>query len=197
MLKSSSFVAILLAGAVASNSVLAGDSQGRFSVEGVGTATCANFLEALEARGERAHMFGGWVHGYITNENQHLEDTFDVTPWENLTTLTGYLSNHCEQKPEDPFAQAVFSLVAALRADRLQETGPPLQIDVGNSRTLLHRDTLIRAQKRLTELGYYAGPANGDYDEATRVALKELQIAKKLKVTGVPDQLTLHHLLRE
>jgi putative peptidoglycan binding protein len=54
--------------------------------------------------------------------------------------------------------------------------------------------TVQAAQTRLTELGYYNGPADGIFGPATRDAVAKYQIAKQLNVTGSLSPDTLQSL---
>jgi peptidoglycan hydrolase-like protein with peptidoglycan-binding domain len=174
----------------------AGDGTGRFAVKGVGTATCESYVEALKQGGQRAYMFGGWVYGFLTAENRHRQQTFDISAWEDLETLTGYLSHYCEQHPREAFAQGVISMVEAMQDGRLRESSPPVQIDVAGTRIVLYQEALRRAQQALNDAGHDAGAADGRYTESTHKALQAFQAAQGLPATGLPDQATLHRLLR-
>ena len=46
-------------------------------------------------------------------------------------------------------------------------------------------------QQKLTELGFYAGPVNGDFGPQTQAALAQYQQANLLPVSGMPDAPTL------
>jgi len=49
-------------------------------------------------------------------------------------------------------------------------------------------------QQKLNELGFDAGPVNGDFGHKTQAALAQFQIANILPASGMPDAATLHEL---
>ena len=50
---------------------------------------------------------------------------------------------------------------------------------------------IARVQEKLAELGFAAGPANGDFGEKTQAALGQFQLAADLPVSGQLDDQTL------
>ncbi|HEY7241440.1 MAG TPA: peptidoglycan-binding domain-containing protein [Burkholderiales bacterium] len=50
---------------------------------------------------------------------------------------------------------------------------------------------ISRVQEKLRELGFDAGPANGDFGEKTQAALGQFQLAADLPVSGQLDDQTL------
>jgi hypothetical protein len=66
----------------------AADSEGRFMVKGAGTATCAQFLAAKEARNSEWVSVAGSLDGYLTHVNQRESTTFDVAPWRRWPTCS-------------------------------------------------------------------------------------------------------------
>ena len=54
--------------------------------------------------------------------------------------------------------------------------------------------TIAEMQKRLTELGYHPGPADGAAGKRTTDALKKFQQANKLPATGTLDPETIRRL---
>ena len=67
------------------HNALAVDSAGSFAVKGVGLSKCSAFVEVVKAK-ETATLsrYIGWVAGYISASNQHISNTFDLTPWQNI-----------------------------------------------------------------------------------------------------------------
>jgi peptidoglycan hydrolase-like protein with peptidoglycan-binding domain len=49
-------------------------------------------------------------------------------------------------------------------------------------------------QQKLNELGFDAGPINGDFGAKTQAALAQFQIASLLPASGMPDAMTLLEL---
>jgi len=174
----------------------ADDGQGRFAIKGIGAYPCKTYLEERKKGGENAYMFGGWIYGYLTASNQFQSDTFDLAPWENLDTLALYLDSYCQANPDTSFAQAMFNMTRALTDARLKTPSNPQQIGNAERQLVVYQEVVQRVQQKLTELAHFKGEANGIYDEATRDALNTYQSANQLEVTGLPDQPTLHKLLR-
>ena len=53
---------------------------------------------------------------------------------------------------------------------------------------------ITRVQEKLGELGFAAGPANGDFGEKTQAALGQFQLSRDLPVSGQLDDRTLAEL---
>jgi len=53
---------------------------------------------------------------------------------------------------------------------------------------------IARVQEKLGELGFAAGPANGDFGEKTQAALGQFQLARNLPASGQLDDATLAEL---
>ena len=79
------------------HNTLAVDTAGSFAVKGVGLSKCSAFVEVVKAKeAAKLSRYIGWVAGYISASNQHVSKTFDLTPWQNIRTLTLALVNHCD-----------------------------------------------------------------------------------------------------
>ena len=53
---------------------------------------------------------------------------------------------------------------------------------------------ISRVQERLLELGFAAGPVNGDFGEKTQAALAQFQLSRTIPAGGQLDDLTLAEL---
>lgn len=51
-----------------------------------------------------------------------------------------------------------------------------------------------QVQERLHELGFDAGPVNGDFGEKTQAALAQFQLSRVIPASGQLDELTLNEL---
>lgn len=58
----------------------------------------------------------------------------------------------------------------------------------------LNKDEIMALQNALIKANAYKGKANGMFDSATKTAIRKYQTDHKLKVTGEPNQETLHKL---
>jgi len=173
---------------------LAADKEGRAAIKGAGVGTCKQYLEAREKQTREYYLFGGWLDGYLSGQNQYLEDTFDIAPWQSTDILASFLAAYCDKNPDTRFYQAAFSMVQALREDRLRTTSRLIPVEYGGHKTLIYVEALRRVQRALQDQGMYKGALDGDYGPGTRAALQAYQTKEKIPVTGIPDQETLFHL---
>jgi hypothetical protein len=176
-------------------SVNAADEQGRFMVKGGGRIGCEHFLKALETKGTEFISLAGWIEGFITYANQQEKDTFDLTPWQSTELLMSAVANHCRQNPEKSFHQSAYQVLQSIKSGRLTSKSEPVSATVADQSVVLYADIIRRLQQRLKLRGLLTGDPTGIYDKETIDAVREFQRAKKLPETGLPDQMTLAHLL--
>jgi len=97
-------------------------------------------------------------------------------------------------------AQTISSASASATAQGQPTSGSaasqrPTQVEpVTDSAPPLTKDTIIRAQTRLKELGFDPGPIDGGIGPRTQAALRKYQAAQGLKVTGELNRETLRAL---
>ena len=176
----------------------AADTGGSFAVKGVGLTRCKDFVAAVkEKKSDQVAMYVGWIGGFMTASNQLTTETFDLTPWQNVRTLTAALVNHCDKNADTRFGAAVVRMANALKPDRLMERSILVPIEHEGRRHYVYKEAVRRAQAALTDLGMYSGDVNGDFDAATRAALETYQKEHSLTATGLPDQTTLFRLFRK
>jgi peptidoglycan hydrolase-like protein with peptidoglycan-binding domain len=65
---------------------------------------------------------------------------------------------------------------------------------MANEALQLNKDEIMALQNALIKANAYKGKANGMLDAATKTAIRKYQTDHKLKVTGEPNQETLHKL---
>ena len=189
------FVTVLM---FSTNGVLAMDSGGSFAIKGVGLSKCATFVEKVKQKEEAAlARYVGWIAGFLTASNQHVTATFDLTPWQNIRTLTLALVNHCDRNADMRFGEAVVRMAASLHANRLTEKSELIPIEREGKKHYVYKETVNRMQARLAELGLYTGDINGEFNDATKQALVTFQTENKLEATGMPQQKTMFELLRK
>lgn len=172
----------------------AADPANQFSVKGVGTLDCRQFLEAGKQKGETFLLFAGYLGGYVTAWNQLSSKTFDLQPWQNTETLLGMLDNYCRKNPDTNFAVATTQLVQVLEPNKLAVGSKLVEISGADGMIRIYEETLKRIQHKLQTLDLYEGDINGRFDVPTREALKKFQQTNKLPVSAVPDQRTLYRL---
>ncbi len=171
------------------------DSQGRFGIKGVGGTHCESYLKAFDTKDQAYLMYLGWFGGYITAVNQHLPQTFDITPWQSVGLVSMAVANVCRQNPKASTLEATQRVLQGIYPLRLSEGSP--MVEVKNDKVTLHlyEAVLKQAQEKLKALGYYKGEPDGKYGRGTRKALEKFQQERKLPVTGLPDQATLLALM--
>jgi len=189
--------ALCLASCLAAGTAQAADADGSFAVKGVGLTKCSDFVQAAKDKDrEKITQYVSWLGGFITASNQHMSETFDLTPWQNVRTLSGLLASYCDRNADLRFVAAAARLANALRTDRLVTTSELQPVEHEGKTHYMYREGLRRVQARLAELGLYGGDLDGTYGEGMRSALQTYQKDNKLPVNGLPDQRTLMLLLR-
>lgn len=183
--------ATLLGALCALSAASAADRDGRFAALGAGVATCERFLDARAARSSEYFMMGGWIDGYLSARNQTEDDTFTLAPWQSTDVLAGFLADYCHKHPQEALLRAVMVMAEALRPHRLTQSSERVAVTVGPFQQDFFREVLARMQQRLRDAGYYAGPTEGDFDEATARAVSAFQQDRDIDVSGFPDQKTL------
>jgi murein L,D-transpeptidase YcbB/YkuD len=141
-------------------------------------------------------MIAGWMDGYITGSNQHADDTYDVTSFESTEMLAAVVSENCKKNPDTPVFAILRTLIEQASEERLRTLSEKITVTMSDRSVLLYEEVLKRVQQRLIADGHYQGTVNGEFDSATREALKRFQQSNNLKATGFPDQVTLWRLLK-
>ncbi len=191
MIKTSLLVIVLFLTTIS----YAADKEGKFAIKGVGNSSCKNFLELSEKASLNKFLYAGWMNGYLTAQNQHLNTTFDLTSWETIHTLGEYLRNYCEKNPDKSFYIAMASMVNGLFENRVQSFSPTESFGTGKNGIKIYQNSLARVQSNLKKLGLYNGTIDGKNTEETQKAIRAFQEKNQFIVTGIPDQQTLHALL--
>lgn len=176
----------------------AADAEGAFAVKGVGLTRCSDFVAAVQGvEKDRIAMYVGWIGGFMTASNQNKDETFDLTPWQNVRTLSSALMAFCDKNADMRFAEATARLAASLGRDRLVNRTELVPISHEGKNHYVYKETLRRVQAQLAEKGLFSGDVNGEFDEPTRAAIETYQTEKKLPVSGLPDQRTLYSLFKD
>lgn len=117
---------------------------------------------------------------------KHLEQPIGNEPYvfevdglksEGVTDASGYIT-----QPISP----------AARLARVSLRGNVYELMLGHLNPI---DTVSGVQERLRNLGLYAGPGDGNFDNETEVALGRFQQGESLPVTGVIDEATKARLV--
>jgi len=175
----------------------AADESGNFVYKGAGINSCADFVSARKQGGNTYFMYGGWIEGFISGANLYEENTFDLLPWQSTDLLAASLAKYCGSHPNEPFHRAVTRMMQSLYPQRLQSSSPIVVVKSDENRVAAYKAVIVRMQERLTEKGHYTGESHGVFDQATRDAVLAFQAAHGIQATGLPDMVTLVHLMSE
>lgn len=184
-------------GTVAVGVANAATEDGAFRVRGAGIASCAQYVEAAEARGAEFVSFAGWVDGYLTAMNRTEQGYYDLVPWQGTDLLLGSLARYCTQRPDEAFHVAVINLARSLLPGAIKNKPEIVGIEStdGETSVALYDVVIRRLQAALRIRGFYEGELSGEYTDATREAVSAFQSSAGLPATGMPDQKTLANLL--
>ena len=188
-------LAILILAAGLAGPASAEAPDGQFAIKGAGLQTCGAFLDSAKARSEDLPLYAGWIDGYMTAQNQHLPETFDLVPWQTTGTLISLMQSVCAQGGRDMrFIDAVGGLVRTILPQRLTDVSEASGIDMGTSRTVVYNAVVQRVEEALAERELFEGTPDGTFDDATADALARFQRDAGVPVTRLPDQQTLFTL---
>ena len=180
-----------------SYSAYAVDKNGKFAIKGVGNTSCAEFVDHTKNDRSQKLLFAGWINGYLTAQNQHLKDNFDVTSWESIETIGNYLVSHCKKHPKLSFFQAVTLLVNEIYEERIPEFKGANSIEKGVKGEQVYAQVVARVQQILKDKGQYDGKVNGKINEALSKAVTAYKKDHGLTANGELDQRVLFKLFRE
>ena len=180
---------------LSSAGIQAADESGNFVYKGAGITSCSDFVSARKQGGNTYFMYGGWIEGFISGANLYEQATYDLLPWQNTDLLAASLAKYCTSQPDEPFHRAVTRMMQSLYAQRLQSSSPIVVLKSDENSVAVYKEVIVRMQKRLTEKGHYTGESHGVFDQATRDAVLAFQAARGIQATGLPDMVTLVHLM--
>lgn len=177
----------------------AADQVGNYATRGAGNASCSEFVDARNERGERYANFGGWIDGFLSAVNFFEEETFDIAPWQSTNLLSLALSRYCTTNPDVEFHVAVSRLVVLLGQQRLR-TKSELRLHTAEKggkkqQIVVYEAVIRRVQVRLKALGLLDTELTEDLTKPVKDALRTFQTRNNLEQTGLPDQPTLLLLL--
>lgn len=177
--------------------VRAADSGAKYALRGAGLTSCKAFVEAYAKKGPRAHVYFGWIDGYISGLNELSPKTYDRAPWQSTELLAEVVRRACVKAPGNYFFAELRGVVAAMADQNLAQAQEKKVLEKGDDRALVYPDTIRRAQTRLKTLGHYEGATHGRFDPRTQAAITKFQKAKGIPITGLPGPITLWALFIE
>ena len=178
-----------------SSSLFAADGKGQFAVKGIGNTSCSTYVTEVSKETPNSFLYAGWLNGYLTAQNQQLNDTFDLISWETVNTLGNYLVSYCKKNPKQSFYMATSSMLGGLYEHRISSFSPALTVKSDNGSVRVYKSIIQEIQRVLAKKGLYKGDVNGQYNKQTLKAVKAYQKKMGLTVSGLPDQATLFKLL--
>ncbi len=104
--------AVLLLGANAA--ARAADSQGYYTIQGVGLETCEVWLGERLSDGPTAWYHQQWVLGYVTAFNRWVYKDTNVAVNVGTDKLFAWLDEYCHRNPQENLSLATEALVGQL-----------------------------------------------------------------------------------
>ena len=179
----------LLAGLAAvtlSGQAQAADTNGRYVVRGLGSATCQTYLAGLKDP-IVAPRYLSWLLGYETAAIQAAPQTFDIMPTNGAMDFANVVTLLCKSTPKQTLVDAATQAVLTLRPLR-QVTETPMVTFVFQNRSVqLRQGAAQQLAVALAAKKLYRGETSGQPNADFYKAIKALQEREKLTVTGLPD----------
>ncbi|MCP3870211.1 MAG: peptidoglycan-binding protein [Gammaproteobacteria bacterium] len=177
--------------------VFSADVTGRFAIKGAGAAKCAAYVVAFETKSPKLASYGGWIDGFISVTNRNRPEVFDLAPWQSTEFLARALVGFCRENPTLNFYSAVESMANKLQESALATASPVLVARNGEKAVLVYQKVLGDMQDKLQGEGLLKNVERGKFDQGTIQALLQYQKKNNIRMTGVPDQITLIKLMGE
>ena len=98
------------------------DAKKRFSVRGLGTKTCSNFLSDRNLDAKQSEEYANWFTGFLTAYNWQKADTYDIAVGYKSNGLLRYLDLYCGRNPTKRVIDGATSFVTAVYEKR-QKSG--------------------------------------------------------------------------
>ncbi len=166
------------------------------AVESLGARRCADLIEAQKTDDTLYAAFGVWIGGYLTAANAYEDDTFDLTPWQPVELATAQIAVACRQQEDATIAAATASYVKYLKAARLSEPSPLIQLRGDGKAMFIYRAVLEDIRARLQARGSVIAEPEGEFGQTFGAAVQKFQRENDLPETGLPDTSTLLKLFR-
>jgi len=181
---------------LSSNNIWSADANGKFAVRNAGMIPCHEFINQKEKKSATYNLYMGWIDGYLSASNQYIDNTYDLVPWGNTVLLAELLANHCKNNLNQRFYIAVNQLAGVLLKQRLKKHSELIETSYNGNKSYIYQAVLLQVQQQLKKENFYNGKFHGKFDKPTRKSLEAYQKAKKLAITGLPDQLTLYMIFK-
>src|SRR5215468_12046574 len=106
-------VVILSLAALAAGNGNCADAKRQFSVRGLGTNACSEYLDARKQNEDGGAQYADWLTGFFTAYNWLQPDTYDIAPLSQYkqTGLLNFLDLYCEANQDKRVIDAAMALV--------------------------------------------------------------------------------------
>jgi hypothetical protein len=119
-----SLILLILAQALIALPASAADTDGQYTILGVGGESCAVYLNHRHGGNDLADLsYRNWLGGYLTHYNRTVAGTYNILGGTDLNGAMLWLENYCKANPTDSFSIAADKLIEALGPKR-QTTKP-------------------------------------------------------------------------
>jgi len=109
---------LLLLSALTLHDADSADAKKKFSVRGLGTKTCSNFLSDRNLDAKQSEEYANWFTGFVTAYNWLQPDTYDIAVDYKANGLLRYLDLYCGKNPKSRIIDAATAFVGAVYPKR-------------------------------------------------------------------------------
>jgi hypothetical protein len=190
---------IVAAGQMSAFPMQSATGEGKFSVRGIGAASCSILVADLKGdQGKAVRLrLSDWVAGWLSQANRSTPNSFDLFPIQDPFETAHLVALLCQKNPDTLVETVLASVVTALVDSSDTGESEILNLKNGEQQVNLRSSVLMRLQKKLVEQSLLEeNMADGTFGPASQKAFEDYQAAHKMKVTGLPDVPTLYMLLK-
>jgi len=164
----------------------AADSNGRFSVRGLGGHSCADYLAATGKPAELG-AYSSWLLGYATARSRVEAGTFDMLPTQGGLDFVNVVGAVCRQQQTALLETVADQTLRVLAPVRQAAETPLVQVQADSKSVAIRQASLQQLQTALIARKFYKGTATGAPSPQFIDALKAFQRKEGIAVTGLPD----------
>jgi hypothetical protein len=95
-------------------SSMARDVNGNYATFGVGSQTCADYLDARDTGGESEQLFMEWTAGHLSAYNLLLVNTYNILGETSTFDMLAHLDSYCRQNQDAAYIQALAVQIESL-----------------------------------------------------------------------------------
>lgn len=176
---------------------VAATSGGEFAVRGMGAQQCKAVTTAIQGKQADAliQISANWIAGYLSAYNRGHTGVYDAVPIINNVVLAKLAINVCKARPDMLFESVAARVIQSFADAGTNQASPLIKLQAGDRAVMLRQAVIGKIQQQLVRREYLpAGSVDGQFGPRTRSALAKFQQAAGIKVTSLPDAVTLTHL---